>query len=134
MDKTPDQQSVRNVGRLDAIDVGADHRNLERDKRVGQGIEVTARTAPGIRHIYFALLTGAIAGSDLRLAIVRGPRVFQSQESIGCGGADGGQNRIHQKKIVGVSLVVADAKGDIFPYGSFALDIPRERPRTIAYV
>src|SRR5580704_3732610 len=82
MDKSPDQQTVRNVRRLDAVNIGADHRNLERDKRVGQGVEVAARTAPGIRHIHFALLTGAVAGGDLRLAIVRGTRIFQRQESI----------------------------------------------------
>src|SRR5579864_8760794 len=88
MDKAPDQQAVRDVGRLYAVNIGAKHWNLKRDERIRERIEVAARAAPGIRHVDFALLAWAVTRSRLRLAIVRGSRVLQRQKAIRIGRSD----------------------------------------------
>src|SRR5882672_7656022 len=123
MYKAPGEQAVGDVGRLNAISVGADHRDLEWDKCVRERIEVAARTAPRIRHVGFCPFVRAVASSGLRLAIVRGSRILQGQQSIR---SRRWQYRIHHEKIVRVCLVVAYAKGNILAYGSFGLNVPSE--------
>src|ERR1700693_2293081 len=82
MDITPGKQAVGDIGRLNTIDMGAHHRDLERYKCIRERIEVAARTAPRIGYVDFGLLVRAVTSGCLRLTIVCGSCVLQCQKSI----------------------------------------------------
>src|SRR4029077_15840259 len=115
MKKSPGKKAVGDVGRLNAIDIGANHRNLKRDKGIREWVEIAPRAAPRIRCVKFGLLVRAVTSGYLHLTIVRRSGVLQCQQSIRCRSSDSRQNRIHEKKVIRVSLIVFDTKGDVLP-------------------
>src|SRR5438094_2816909 len=119
--------AVRNVGRQDARDMWADYRNLERYKRVRQGVEVTARPAPGVGEAHVGAVSKSVVSGDVSLAIVCNPRVPHSQQAASTGHID---DLIQKKKVHSIAVQVASPEVKIFPKLVFEHNIPTECART----